>query len=401
MRELFFETFSYFSPKKEHGLKTLYLALALLSLHWSLIVYINSSFLGQFISDASISMLFTFGSFISLFIFLKMPALLRKFGNYRLTILCTLCEIVAILGMALSDSMFFSVFFFLLHFVTVPLILLNLDVFIEKIVGSQEKKTGSMRGLYLTILSLASAIAPLFSAILIGGEIQSFSPAYIASAVMLIPFLGIIAFYFKDFKDSEYKLLSWRDLSHIFVSRTEIRNVFFVQIFLQLFFMWTILYIPLYMSTVAGFNWTQIGYILFAGLMAYVIFEYPIGVIADKYIGEKEMMAFGFFLIAVSVSWLAFLPSGAIGLWMIATFLTRTGASFAEATSESYFFKHTSGADADSISLFRMARPISAILGTVIGSIALVYVDFNMLFILLAFLMVPGIFFTLLLKDTK
>ena len=125
------------------------------------------------------------------------------------------------------------------------------------------------------------------------------------------------------------------------------------------------------------------------------------GIIADKYIGEKEMMAFGFFIIALSVSWFAFLPAGALVLWMIATFLTRTGASLVDSTSESYFFRHTQSGDTDKMSLFRMARPLSSILGTVIGSIGLLYMDFNLMFILLGVLMIPGIFFTLVLKDSK
>src|SRR5690606_15389438 len=109
---------------------------------------------------------------------------------------------------------------------------------------------------------------------------------------------------------------------------------------------------------------------------------------------------FGFFFIALSVSWFAFLPAGALVLWMIATFCTRAGASFVDATSESYFFKHTQSDDTDKISLFRTARPISTILGTLLGGVGLIFMDFNLLFILLGILMIPGIFFTLLLEDS-
>jgi MFS family permease len=162
-----------------------------------------------------------------------------------------------------------------------------------------------------------------------------------------------------------------------------------------------VIYTPLYLAQVGGFSLYEIGLIMFVGLSAYVIFEYPIGIIADTYIGEKKMMAFGFLLLAISTSWFAFLPQGQIGIWMFAMFVTRVGASFVEATSESYFFKHTGGKDADAISLFRMTRPLSSLLGAGLGSIALLYMDFNLLFIILGFLMVPGLFFTLLLKDTK
>ena len=405
MLEALFQTFSYFSRKKEHGLKTLYVALVILSLHWSLVVYINASFLGEFFSDAKISALFTMGAVLSLVPYLYLPSLLQKFGNYRLAVFFTLLEITALLGMAVTSSFFFAALFFLIHIVSVPLILFCLDIFIERIVGASEQKTGSIRGLYLAILCLASAVAPLITGILIpagaGGVQQSFQTVYIGSAVLLLPFLFIITLYFKDFQDASYSPLNLKKLIALFLQDKVTRSIFCVQIFLQLFFTWTVIYIPLYLSRVAGFTWTEIGYILFVGLLAYVLFEYPVGIIADKYIGEKEMMAFGFFIIALSVSWFAFLPAGALVLWMIATFLTRTGASLVDSTSESYFFRHTQSGDTDKMSLFRMARPLSSILGTVIGSIGLLYMDFNLMFILLGVLMIPGIFFTLVLKDSK
>ena len=41
---------------------------------------------------------------------------------------------------------------------------------------------------------------------------------------------------------------------------------------------------------------------MFFAQMAYVIFEYPIGILADKYIGEKEMMGVGFFVLTISTA---------------------------------------------------------------------------------------------------
>jgi hypothetical protein len=86
---------------------------------------------------------------------------------------------------------------------------------------------------------------------------------------------------------------------------------------------------------------------------------------------------------------------------MIAMFLTRTGASLVESTSESYFFKHTESIDAHKISIFRMTRPLSSVLGATIGSVALLYLPFNLLFIVFALILVQGLYFTILLRDTK
>ena len=86
---------------------------------------------------------------------------------------------------------------------------------------------------------------------------------------------------------------------------------------------------------------------------------------------------------------------------MIAMFMTRVGASLVEVTTESYFFKHTHGKDTNLIGLFRITRPLSYVLGALLGVIALNYVDFSFLFVILGFLMIPGLFFAMALKDTK
>jgi predicted MFS family arabinose efflux permease len=392
---------NYKAPKKDWRFVMVYVALVILSLHWSLVIYINSSFLGKFVDASNISMLYGVGSVAALMCFFYMPSFLRSVGNYKLTILLSILEILALVGMALANSAATATFYFLVHFILVPLILFNLDVFIEALIGTQENNTGSMRGLYLSLLSLATAAGPLLTGNLIHTGSTSFAPAYFASALLLIPFILIISYNFRTFADPEYVRLSLRSMAEVFKTSINTRNIVCVSLFLQIFFTWMTIYTPLYLAHVAGFSWHEIGIILFVALSAYVLFEYPIGIIADRYIGEKEMMIFGFILLIASSSWLAFLPGSSISVWMIVLFLTRTGASFVEATSESYFFKHTQSMDVHKISLFRMTRPLSSVIAAVVGSIALLYMEFNMLFILLGLLLIPGLFFSFLIKDTK
>jgi len=170
---------------------------------------------------------------------------------------------------------------------------------------------------------------------------------------------------------------------------------------LQTFFAWTNVYFPLYLFTELGFSWDSISYIFAFALFAYVIFEWPTGVIADKWLGEKELMALGFLILAVSVSWISFMETTAIWPWMLLMFVTRIGAAFTEATTEVYFFKHTDGGDADTIGFFRLLRPLATVFGAVLGSVALLYLPFNLIFVVLGLTMVPGILVTVALKDTK
>lgn len=383
------------------GFNALYIALLLLSLHWAVVLYINSSYLEQFVSSRVVSILYTVGAFITIAGFLYASPLLSKIGNLRLSIILTILEFAALLGMAFIENVYVAMTLFVLHQAIVPILLFNLDIFMEELIGEKEESTGGRRGLLLTIMSITAACASLGMGKLLGTGIPDFTSVYVVSALILIPFLYILISEFKNFKDPLYPRFNVGESIALFWKHRDIRNVFFAHFLLQLFFTWMVIYTPLYLSTVLGFDWVQIGRILFVGLFAYVLLEYAIGFIADEYIGEKEMMAFGFAILAISTSWFVFLDNTSVVVWMVAMFMTRVGASLVEVTTESYFFKHTHGKDTNLISLFRITRPLSYMFGALLGSIALHYLDFNILFVILGFLMIPGLFFAMALKDTK
>lgn len=379
----------------------MYVALLLLSLHWAVVLYINSSYLEQFVSHQMVSLLYVFGAVLTTIAFLNASSLLNRYGNTRLAILLTITEFLALIGMAVADSFYVAVTLFVVHQTIVPLILFNIDVFMEALIGDSEESTGGRRGLLLTIMSITAALASLGMGKLLGNDIPHFAAAYVASALILIPFLYIIVKHFKQFTDPIYPQFKIIDGIKDFWKHKDIRNVFFAHFLLQLFFTWMVIYTPLYLSTVIGFHWENIGIILFMGLMAYVFLEYLIGYAADKLIGEKEMMAFGFAVIAITTSWFVFLDDSSVITWMIAMFMTRVGASFVEVTTESYFFKHTRSKDTNIISLFRITRPLSYVFGAILGATTLYLLPFELLFIVLGFLMIPGLFFAMALTDTK
>jgi len=372
----------------------------LLALHWAIIIYLNSSFLEQFMSKSSIGILYTVSSAITVLGFLLISPILRRVGNYNLVLVLSTLELCVLVGMGVTTSFFPAMILFMIHHAIMPFVLFSLDVFMEEMIGNEEGTTGGRRGLYLGIMSLGGAIAPLASSFLIDGNELHYEFAYFASAFLMIPFIMIVMRYFKTFEDPLYSQVSMLSTVRSFWHHCDIRNVFFAHFTLQLFFSWMVIFSPLYLITVIGFTWSEVGLILFSGLIAYVFLEYPIGIIGDQYIGEKEMMALGFVIIAVSTSWFAFIGYN-LGAWMLAMFMTRVGASFVETTTESYFFKHTKGSDASIISFFRITRPLSYVLGALLGSIVIFTLPFNLIFVVLALLMLPGLFFTMVLKDTK
>lgn len=388
------------SRSKRH-FTALYGAIVLLSLHWAIVLYINSSYLEQFVESSEVGMLYTIGAALTIIGFLVASRVLSRTGNYVLTLLTAGLEFLILIGMAFAQTPYLAIPLFILHQMIVPLILFHLDVFMEEMIGDEEGRTGGKRGLLLTLMSFAGAMAPLIAGSLIGTGTPDFSHAYLASALLLLPFMLIIWRTFRTFKNPDYPTLALIHGFTQFWGHKDVRNVFFSHFLLQLFFAWMVIYTPLYLSNQMGLNWVEIGQVLFAGLMAYVLLEYSIGVVADTWLGEKEMMAVGFLIIVISTSWFSFITTASLGVWMFAMFMTRVGASFVETTTESYFFKHTAGKDTSVISFFRITRPLSIIIGALLGSLTLSVLPFNLLFIVLGLLMIPGFFFTMALKDTR
>ncbi|MCF7815815.1 MAG: MFS transporter [Candidatus Pacebacteria bacterium] len=384
--------------KKFHAL---YTALLFVSLHWAIVVYVNSSYLEQFVSHQALAMLYIIAAALTIFVHFFASRFLASFGAVRLITTLTILEFCTLIGMSLASTPNLAITLFVIHQTIVPLIFFGLDILMEELIGTREDLTGGKRGFFLFIISTTYALAILAVGSLLGEGHPNFELVYFIGALFLIPFLLVFIHKFKDFIDPHYRHFNMREGIKYLSHYKDIRNVLFSHFFLQLFFVWMVIYTPIYLATNIGFNWREISIILFVGLSAYIFLEYFIGVIADKYIGEKEMMAFGFAVIAVSTSWFIFLDNSSVIVWAIVMFMTRAGASFVEATTESYFFKHTAGKDINVIGLFRMTRPLSYVIGPVLGTAILYFLPFNILFLFIGLLMIPGLFFAMALHDTR
>lgn len=379
----------------------LYVASLLLIFHTFVVAFINSSFLETFIGNEGVGTIYIITSALTVLIFLFISRVLHKVGNFKLTIGLLFLNALAVLLLANAETLRAVVPLMALHLITVPIIVFNLDVFLEEHIGNEESSTGSQRGLLLTLMSIVSASSPFISSYLVEYGGGSFEYAYLASALSLIPIIGILIFYFKDFQDPPYTDLRALEALRSFWVKKDIRAVLTVHFILQMFFMCMVVFSPLYLVQHVGLSWTQFGIIMFFAQLAYVICEYPIGVIADKYVGEKEMMALGLFIMAVSTAWISFVTVPSVLLWILILFITRVGASFVEVTTEVHFFKQTTSSDAQIISFFRVTRPLAYLAGALLASLTLLYLPFNLLFVVFAFLMIPAMFITFDIVDSK
>lgn len=378
-----------------------YVLAILINLQSFLVAYSNSTYLEQFTTPEVVGLLYTVGSCLSILVFLFISRVLRKVGNTKFTLSIALLILGALAIMGFSTYPPLIIVFFVLFLVASPLMYMSLDVFSESLIGNNEGSTGSKRGLALSLMSVAGASGPLLVALLVGDNDANLTRTYLAASAVGIAFIALVLIHFKHFHDPEYSEVRIMRTLRTFFESAALRTGFLTHLTLQIFFAWTIIYMPLYLATEIGLNWDKIGVILGVGLLAYVFFEWPIGWLADNKWGEKELMAGGFLVLAVTLAAMSFITSTSVWPWIALMFVNRIGAALIEVTTESYFFKHTKGTDANLISFFRLTRPLGLVLGSLIGSAALLFLPFNLIFIVFALALIPAMLLTSTLQDTR
>ena len=360
--------------KKREALGHVYGANIILSIHFFLIIYINSSALGRYFSAGTVGLLYGVGSFLGLFLFITAPILIRKHSAYSYLFTVAILECAVVIGIAQTAVPFFIAFFFILHCALVPMILYCLDVYLED-ATKVENETGSIRGVYLTITNVILVLSPLCMGFLM--KQFSFESVYFFSGLALLPLILLIQMYLKDREPEAPKRTSIGKSISLALKHPDIKYSILAQFILQFFYAWVVIYLPLYLINEVGFDWNTLGYLFTIMLLPFMLFEIPVGWLADRKFGEKEFMIFGFLSMAIAAASLTIPFEKHFITWAILLFFSRFGASFAEITTESYFFKHVKSDDSDLISLFRMTRPAAYILAPLIATIALSIVPFR------------------------
>lgn len=377
-----------------------YLLAIIFTFHSLVVAYSSSTYLEEFIDAKYVGLLFSAGSFGSIVLFITMPRLLRRFGNVLTTIAAMAGAIFALTLVGFGVSPLIVTIAFVCFLALNPLGYFSIDIFSETLIGNDENDTGKKRGIALGLMSLAALAAPLLIGTIVG-EGSDLARLFFVSAGVGVLFISLIVGVFRQFYDPIYYPIPFRAILSQMRSSTSISVVIYNHFLMQLFFSWAMIYIPLYLATEIGLSWETIGHIIAVGLLAYILFEYPAGYIADRFIGEKEMMAAGFVILALTVAGVAIVAPLGVAGWMGLMFINRIGASLVEATTESYFFKCVKGEDAGLMSIFRLLRPLAVLCGSLLGTLCLLFLPFQFIFFVLALVLTSGIFVTQFLVDTK
>lgn len=386
------------SKKNKRNLLTLYFLGFLLAVSTALPAYIQSNFLRQFVSLNTVSCFMIIANLATAASILVFPKYIKKLTNYFLTKIVLVVYASSLLGLVLADNASLALISIILFSITSNLIWINMDIMIESF--SDNTSTGKTRTIYWTFINTGWIMSPLLTTYLIGrGE---YTLSFLIASLLIIPFFLIFLYQARNLKDK----IKYREngviasLKAVWKKRNS-RGIFFIAFLLQLFYSTAVIYIPIYLFQNLGMGWEILGPIFSVMLIPFLIFEIPAGLIADKYIGETEIMSVGFAILAISLFLCYYISTPNAWLWMIVLFFSRIGASLVEAMRETYFFKTVDAKDISSINIFRVTAPIAYIIGPGISILILMLWPLNYLFLAIGLIMMSGIVVSLSLKDTK
>ena len=361
--------------------------------------YIQSSFLGQFVGVRFIGIFIAIATAITLVVQFFYPRVIKELTNYKASILLIIIYIISTLLLAFLGSWFTVLLFYIVHFICLSLFAVNLDVFLEDI--TDNKHAGHVRTTFLTTANIAWVLAPLSMGFLAKGN--NYSLVYIVASLIVIPMIFILMYAKRNMSDKKmtYKDRNFKQLITVFERNKNIREIFQVAFVLRFFYCIMVLYIPIYLHEYIGFSWSEIGIIFTIMLLPFIIFQIPAGNIADKYIGEKEILVLGLLIMMTATGAIFFITSSNLIVWAAILFMTRVGASLVEAMQDVYFFKQINGHDMDLIDMFRNVRPLAWLLGSIFSLIILEIFPIQFLFLFLAVVILMGLRPVFLLEDTK
>lgn len=383
-----------FNPRK---LRVLYALSFLFSISIAFAAYAQSSYLETLLPKESVGLVFVTGYLLTLLALTRFGNVVARLGKRNTVLLLLAISIVSLFFLMNGYSRPVLLTAFVFYIIMNVLVLVGMDVLIETY--SSDGETGRIRGTYLTIMNAGWVVAPAASGFIL--EQFGFHLLFKIAMFFVIPVFCIFFVAFRGMPRHE-KVFSppfLTTLKTVF-SRRALSHIFIISFLLHFFYAWMVIYTPLYLVSL-GIDWSDIGKIFSVMLLPFVIFEYPAGVIADRWLGEKEMLTAGLLIIAVSTVALYTIEGPVLWLWALLLFATRIGASLIEVMRDVYFFKQVDKRDVHIIDFFRNAYPLAYMVAPLLASAILVFAPMQILFLVLGIIMFFGTVFALRLVDTK
>mgnify|MGYP001240257458 CR=1 FL=1 len=359
-------------------------------------IYIISSYFSEVVGSDSVGAFYLVAFSIVLTLLWWLHRIIRKIGgSIRAFFLFILMAVV--LGTVLSalQTGWVGALCIALLLIVSNIAWVILDVILEE--HSSDGATGRVRGLHLTIMNAGLLLAPFLSTRVV--DIYGFSGVFFGITLGYALLFAAAILFLRNGRTYTSAKMDASDAWRKMLRQKNLLRIYGISFALEFFYVIMIIYSPIYLRSI-GVSWGDIGILFTFMLLPFVLFQYPLGVLADKRFGEKEFLVLSLALGAVSVAVLGIFPSADLLFLGAVLFLTRIGAAGIEVLRDAYFYKQIDGGDDDLIAFFRTARPTANILGAVVAIPFLAVFPLQGIFLLAAFMLGAMVIPALALDDT-
>jgi MFS family permease len=349
--------------------------------HFYLIIYILTPYLATFMPEEYTGLVVSAGALATLALFPYAPRMVTRVGARRLALVFGTAEALALLGLAVAPLPVVALILAAIACALPPIIAYGLDLLLEATVAHEEEgTTGRVRTAFLTAGNAALIIAPVVIALTLDST-DAYERIFLIAAASLLPLLAL--FVLNPIPEGGVPDTTRPiDGFKMALRDRDLRSVIAAYFLLQFFYYSSPLYVSLFLHIGLGISWSILGWVLAAILVPFLAIEYPAGVAADRWLGDKGLMVAGF-VIAGGASVAFALVTGDTPLLFIVAILmaTRVGVALVESMTEGHFFRRVTERDAESVSLFRMARPMAALVAPIVCSVLLAAGGYTTLFL--------------------
>ncbi len=360
------------------------------------LLYIISTYFAEVAHSDNVGLFYvaTFALVFAVLYFLH--PLLRKIGTVRLFLLLLVAIFLATVLLTKIPIGWTGAAILIAMLLAVQTGWVILDIILEGI--SSDSSTGSVRGLHLTIVNTGFLVAPLLSISILNRF--GFDGVFFLLCVGYAVITAASLVLFRDinrFSDGEIRV---KGTFVKMLKQPNLFRIYHISLAMEFFYAIAIVYTPLYLQSL-GIGLEDIGLIFTVMLLPFVLLQYPLGTLADKRYGEKELLIIGLVVSGIATLGIGLYSSPSVLFWMALLFLSRVGIATIEVLRDSYFYKQIDGREMDTIAFFRTARPAANIFAAVIASLFLTVFPMPALFVLAALVLFSGIVSAAKLDDSK
>ncbi len=382
-----------FDQKKAHVINSISF---LLGFFGAFLSYVLSAYFSEVAGSDNVGIFYLtayVGILLSLF-FIR-PMILR-IGKARLFYFSLGLTILCLALLTRLSASWLPVLLLLFMFMFDNVTWVTLDIILENF--SSDGMSGRIRGMHLTIMNAGILSAPFFSTFILD-RFRYEGVFFVMLIGYIAVFLIALVFLRNDNGKFREELKPERAFRKMLREKNLLR-IYFVSLALDFFYTLMVIFTSLRLLEI-GFSWGEIGAIFTVMLLPFVILQYPLGIIADRKMGEKELLIASMLLVALSTAALYFCDIKSVMIWGGLLFVTRVGAAGIEVLRDSYFYKQIDGNDMGIIAFFRTSRPVAGIIGATLSAGVLFFFPLKSIFLVTALFFVPVIWMTFFLKDTQ